>query len=274
MKPSNKSGQELKLLNSYKPFSRPTAFMLVSGDKAKNRIWNSVLDYTIEWPNGSPAPRTGILLCQYLDSLKMGAPLVFDIGTGGNAILAIHCAKMGAKNVIGIDVDRNALKIARHNVSDNGLSKAIKIEEADVLTFTCVKKANLIVANLPHMPVSEATSPHDDGGQDGRSCITALFDLTKRCLKSDGVAIFTAPDYLGINRSYAASLSIKEIAASQGIAIRVERRFKMEIRPGSYTAANLDWIKKMYPKYKFGQASNGFITYWLCLVSAKHNHDN
>lgn len=264
---------KLQIMEVYQPFSRPTAFRLIYDKDEVVGLWHSSLDYLLQWPRGSSAPRTGVLLCHYLDSFGANVPLVLDIGTGGSAVLAIHCARMGAGRVIGIDIDKRVLESARRNVDNNGLSGSVSIEEGDVSNFESEERAQMIIANLPHMPVPVSVSPHNDGGRDGRACITAFLGLVERCLRSDGISIFTAPDYLGINGPYSSARSIREIAAEHGLVVRVERRYKMEVRHGSYTAANMAWIRRMYPGYEFGRTVDGMPTHWLNLVSARFDQN-
>lgn len=70
---------------------------------------------------------------------------VFDIGTG-SGILSIAAAKLGAKNVIGVDLDPVAVVSAKQNVSYNDL-KNIEILYGDLMEV--VKgKANIVIANI------------------------------------------------------------------------------------------------------------------------------
>ena len=70
---------------------------------------------------------------------------VFDIGTG-SGILAIAAAKLGAKKVIGVDLDPVAVDSAKENVSFNNLNN-IEILYGNLMDV--VKgKADLVVANI------------------------------------------------------------------------------------------------------------------------------
>ena len=57
---------------------------------------------------------------------------LFDIGTG-SGILAIAAALLGAKDVYAIDIDEDAVRVAKENVSQNGLSDRITVEKGDLL---------------------------------------------------------------------------------------------------------------------------------------------
>ena len=71
---------------------------------------------------------------------------VFDVGCG-SGILAIAAAKLGAKNIVAVDIDANAVRIAKENIANNGLSDAITVKEGDLLHGT-EGKADVIIANI------------------------------------------------------------------------------------------------------------------------------
>ncbi len=56
---------------------------------------------------------------------------ILDVGTG-TGILGIIAGKMGAKSVLCIDIDSEALKIARQNIIENGLDKTISVQDTPV----------------------------------------------------------------------------------------------------------------------------------------------
>lgn len=72
--------------------------------------------------------------------------VVYDVGTG-SGILAIAAALLGAGEVIAIDNDSVALRVAKENVKRNRVEEIVRVEEGDLLHgFT--KEADLIVANI------------------------------------------------------------------------------------------------------------------------------
>ena len=69
-----------------------------------------------------------------------------DVGCG-SGILSIGAALLGCENVLGIEIDPDAVNVARENVAQNGLSEKIEIRQGD-LTEGVDEKADIIVANL------------------------------------------------------------------------------------------------------------------------------
>lgn len=64
------------------------------------------------------------------ESLEM-RPSVLDVGTG-SGILSIAAVKLGARHVVGIDIDRRALGNARRNIRINGLRGKIWLRKATI----------------------------------------------------------------------------------------------------------------------------------------------
>jgi ribosomal protein L11 methyltransferase len=68
-----------------------------------------------------------------------------DVGTG-SGILAIALAKLGARSIWAVDNDPLALKVARENVSRNGVEKNVHLSGAELRRTR--KSFSLVVANL------------------------------------------------------------------------------------------------------------------------------
>lgn len=90
-------------------------------------------------------PTTQLCLHALQERLK-GGEVVLDVGTG-SGVLAIAAAKLGAKRVVGLDVDTVAVEVAQENVAQAGLPETLRIERADSpLAFE--GEADLVVANI------------------------------------------------------------------------------------------------------------------------------
>lgn len=73
---------------------------------------------------------------------------IMDVGCG-SGILAISAALLGSKHVLGIEIDPDAVRVAKENLELNRVSDAVSIVEGD-LTKGVDFKADIIVANLMH----------------------------------------------------------------------------------------------------------------------------
>ena len=72
---------------------------------------------------------------------------VLDVGTG-SGILAIAAARLGATDVLGVDIDPMAVRVARENVEKNGLSAVIDIREGDLVAGLGDVRCDFAVANI------------------------------------------------------------------------------------------------------------------------------
>jgi ribosomal protein L11 methyltransferase len=95
---------------------------------------------------GTGTHATTILCIQALEERLLRKGLsVLDVGTG-SGILSIIAAKLGAKEVWGIDIDGVAVKVARENIEKNHVSDIVKIRKESIGHFQ--KKFDTIVANI------------------------------------------------------------------------------------------------------------------------------
>jgi ribosomal protein L11 methyltransferase len=74
---------------------------------------------------------------------------VLDIGTG-SGVLAIAAARLGARQAMGIDLDRDALTSAAENIELNRAGAAVSLEVVDITrgTDTLADRFTLVFANI------------------------------------------------------------------------------------------------------------------------------
>jgi ribosomal protein L11 methyltransferase len=86
------------------------------------------------------------LLADASDEFR-GSPWdMLDLGTG-TGILAIAGRMLGARTVLGVDADPDAVRIAQQNVRGNGVN-AVRIRKLDVRNWSPVSTWQVVVANL------------------------------------------------------------------------------------------------------------------------------
>ena len=95
---------------------------------------------------GTGTHHTTNMMMERLEKVVTPDSTVFDVGTG-SGILAIAAAMLGAKSVKAVDIDGVAVRVAKENVADNGLSDQIEVREGDLLHGT-EGKADVIIANI------------------------------------------------------------------------------------------------------------------------------
>ena len=96
---------------------------------------------------GSGTHETTGLCLALLEETLQGGEAVIDVGTG-SGILAIGAALLGARDVLAIDIDPDAVRVAEENVAHNGLQDRVRVvrgnllDKQDAVCEVCV--ANII----------------------------------------------------------------------------------------------------------------------------------
>lgn len=94
---------------------------------------------------GTGTHETTKLCIEILQDYVKGGETVFDVGTG-SGILAITAAKLGAKEVLAIDLDPVAVDSANINVRLNQMNQ-VTVKEGNLLDETG-DKADVVIANI------------------------------------------------------------------------------------------------------------------------------
>lgn len=95
---------------------------------------------------------------------KLGQPGdVLDVGTG-SGILAMAAAKLGARRVVGTDIDPDAVEVARENCAMNGVSaELVTTPLAEIPGQFAVVLANILAEDLVRM-ATDLTARVTPGG--------------------------------------------------------------------------------------------------------------
>lgn len=93
---------------------------------------------------GTGTHATTSLCLRWLDKLVQPGSRVLDVGTG-SGILGIAAVRLGAGEVVAIDNDPVAVKVARENAEKNGVTMDIRLGTLDQLEET---PADLVIANI------------------------------------------------------------------------------------------------------------------------------
>jgi ribosomal protein L11 methyltransferase len=94
---------------------------------------------------GTGTHTTTSLCLRKLEKLVKEGARVLDVGTG-SGILAVAAAKLGAGEVVAIDIDPVAVKVAAENAAQNGVK--LDIRQATLDQVEREPKADLVIANI------------------------------------------------------------------------------------------------------------------------------
>ena len=94
---------------------------------------------------GTGTHETTAMCVGMIEQYYRGGSLL-DVGTG-SGILAIAAARLGATGILAVDIDPDAVRVARENVAHNGLSDAIVVVQGDLLRGLS-RRFDFAVANI------------------------------------------------------------------------------------------------------------------------------
>jgi release factor glutamine methyltransferase len=133
---------------------------------------------------------------------------VLDIGSGSGCIAIEIAKKVPEARVLSVDISQNALKIAKKNACNIGVSDRVSFLESDIFS-NVFEKFDIIVSNPPYIPLSEKENlqtevrnfePHSalfTEDKDGIDFYKKIIEKSCEYLKKGGYVAFE----LGINQA-------------------------------------------------------------------------
>ncbi len=94
---------------------------------------------------GTGTHETTAMCVSLIEAYYQGGTLL-DVGTG-SGILAIAAARLGAKGIVAVDIDPDAVRVAKENVAHNGLDAMIDVRKGDLLQGLS-QRFDFAVANI------------------------------------------------------------------------------------------------------------------------------
>ena len=144
-----------------------------------------------------PRPDTETLIEQVLNELNINSSKkILDIGTGSGCIINSILKERKRCYGVGIDISKNAVKLANYNAKIQHIDNRIKFLNSDIDNF-CVDKYDLIISNPPYIKQREINSlekdikNHEprvalDGGIDGYKKIRLIIEKSSTLIKKKG----------------------------------------------------------------------------------------
>ena len=141
---------------------------------------------------GTGTHETTIMCAEALEEHVRQGDLVYDIGCG-SGILAIVAAKLGAKKVVGVDLDPICTRVSTENVRINEVENIVDIKMGDLLEII-QGDANIIVSNIIAEIIVEMVSNlknylKDEGIFIASGIIIEKIPLVKNALLENGFII-------------------------------------------------------------------------------------
>ena len=155
-----------------------------------------------------PRPDTETIIEQVLNELDINSSKkILDIGTGSGCIIISILNERKKCFGVGIDISKNAVKLAKYNAKIQHIDNRIKFLNSDIDNF-CGHKYDLIISNPPYIKHHEINGlekdikNHEpkvalDGGIDGYNKIRLIIEKSSTLIKKRGKLFLE----LGINQT-------------------------------------------------------------------------
>jgi methylase of polypeptide subunit release factors len=143
---------------------------------------------------------------------------VLEVGSGSGVVLAALGA-LGAASLCGIDIEEDAVASGMLLLDELGHGEVAEFHRGDMWSPVGERRFDLIVANLPHFPMTEGAVPcrrptWSAGGADGRALLDPFLEGLAQHLMPNGRAIITHNAFVGLERS-------RELASRAGFALEI-----------------------------------------------------
>ena len=187
---SKKSLKNFSNLIKRRKKSEPIAYLI-----NKKEFWNHT--FYIDCNVLIPRPDTEILVEETLKLFSKSSKLrMLDIGTGSGCILLSILKERRNFFGTGIDICKNAIKVANFNAKLQQLSNRVKFYKSDVDKFL-IGKYDIVLSNPPYIKKKDLKYLEKDivdfepktaldGGRDGFSKITKVINKAAKLVKKNG----------------------------------------------------------------------------------------
>lgn len=143
------------------------------------------------------------LLLGAMSAMSLAGARVLDLGSG-TGVLALRAAKMGAADVVALDISWRAIWSGQLNSLRRRAS--IKFVRADLAQAAKMGKFDAVITNPPYVPsppsrrLTRRWTVHE-AGPTGRAVLDRICQILPSLLKPDACALIVHDELCGINRT-------------------------------------------------------------------------
>jgi len=177
------------------------------------------LDFFVNKNSLIPRPETELMVEKAVKIYKNKAPNILDIGTGSGCIIISVLRHLPKSRGIGLDISKNAIKVAKFN-SERLLkvyNKRIKFMNVSIEKLSNNRIFDLILANPPYINSKDIRNLSTDikryepkialdGGKDGLDVIKKVIYKSLKILKHNGMLAIE----IGNNQYFAVSKLLRK----------------------------------------------------------------
>ena len=158
------------------------------------------LDFVVDGNVLTPRPETELVIETALNCISSHTARILDLGTGSGALAVTMAKEVPECKVSAIDIDPNALSIAKENAVRHGVADRIEFVCADLIKSAWSGYFSIILSNPPYiksadikkiMPEVQNYEPEKalDGGITGLDFYRAIIPMAIDRLEENGFLI-------------------------------------------------------------------------------------
>lgn len=166
---------------------------------SKNSEIEKIGPYSFIQGSNQKVTNDPLLLVDFVLSLNEN-DRVIDLGTGAGIIPFLLASKSSAKQIAGVEIDREACAIFEKNIADNGLEHRVEAVFADYRDLKSICKEgsfSLVVANPPYIKAGGGrVSPEKQRAvarSEVKGTLRELIDISKYLVGDKGRIAYVFP---------------------------------------------------------------------------------
>jgi HemK-related putative methylase len=138
-----------------------------------------------------------MLLLRHARSRISGS--VLDMGTGSGVLATAVASDRRVKRVVAVDIDRNAVEVARRRAEDSGVSGRIEFLVGDLFEGLDGERFDWILFNPPYLPSDGAADEGSwSGGETGREVVMRFLGGAREHLNPSGAILMVHSSQTGL----------------------------------------------------------------------------
>ena len=158
------------------------------------------VDQSVMVPRNETENLVELVLTYVTKTYKETSIKICDVGTGSGCIAISLTKLLPRAKIYAVDIDSNALSLAKENALVHKVESKINFLAGDLLD-PLTQEVDLVVANLPYIPTARIAHLQPeisgwepavalDGGKDGMSLYKRLFSQSKHKLNRSGIIFY------------------------------------------------------------------------------------
>jgi len=215
------------------------------------------LDMRIPTSSNLSIPKSGRYFAEVLKNIDFNGKDVLDVGTGYFGYLARIVEHFGARKVVAVDINVEAIVCAKK--FDN--TPKIDFKVSDVYSgISPGEKFDILISNPAQLPSNSGGKVHDFGGKDGLDVIYRIIEGFPKFSKNGGILYLLVFDFLYDK--------VRDFCKNHDLSCDKIGFYDRKIRKGGETEKRIEYIQSIYEGYRF-RTDNGTHYHQVYILEIK-----